>query len=316
MAPTQSTLSPRNRAQDDEQSTNALKFRDATQAAGLAEDADTWSTGVTMVDVNNDGHLDVFVCNYDSPNRMYLNQGDGTFTKPANTGLDVSDASLAASFADYDNDGDLDCYLLTNRYYRAKGRPKGAPAKMKNGVAVVLDEYKNFLSHQTRRRQAFFDRRIRPRRPLVSQQRRWHVRRSDRRIEDRRHRSRAIGICGGTIDDDGWVDIYVCNDFDDPDCLWRNNGDGTFSNVIAKAMPHTTWFSMGSDLADVNNDGLLDFFSVDMSATNHFRQKTTMGVMNNKRIEAVAGPPQQTMRNALLLNTGTNRFLEAAHLPA
>jgi len=79
-------------------------------------------------------------------------------------------------------------------------------------------------------------------------------------------------------------------------------------------MPHTSWFSMGSDLGDVNNDGRLDFFSVDMSATNHFRQKTTMGVMNAKRIQDVAGPPQQTMRNALLLNTGTGRFLEAAYL--
>ena len=121
-----------------------LEFRDATEAAGLAESVDKWSTGVTMVDVNNDGNLDLFICNYDSPNQLYLNQGDGTFSKPADTGLDVSDASLAASFADYDNDGDLDCYLLTNRYYRANGRPTGAPAKMQGSVAVVLKEYQQY----------------------------------------------------------------------------------------------------------------------------------------------------------------------------
>ena len=298
---------------DTGQQTGALQFRDATEAAGLAESVDNWSTGVTMVDANNDGSLDLFVCNYDSPNQLFINQGDGTFSNPANTGLDVADASLAASFADYDNDGDLDCYLLTNRYYRANGRPKEAPARMQNGVAVLLNEYKKFYRIKQEGAKKFTI-------EEYGREDRLFRNNGDGTFEEVTEASKIAGIGHGLsmmwwdYDNDGWVDIYVCNDFDDPDCLWRNNGDGTFTNVIADAMPHTSWFSMGSDLADVNNDGLLDFFSVDMSATNHFRQKTTMGVMNAKRIQDVAGPPQQTMRNALLLNTGTGRFLEAAYL--
>jgi len=120
--------------QETGQQTGGLQFRDATEAAGLKESVDKWSTGVTMVDANNDGNLDLFICNYDSPNQLYLNQGDGTFSKPANTGLDVADASLAASFADYDNDGDLDCFLLTNRYYRANGRPRRREALHHRGI--------------------------------------------------------------------------------------------------------------------------------------------------------------------------------------
>ena len=293
--------------------TGALQFRDATEAAGLAEAVDKWSTGVTMVDANNDGSLDLFVCNYDSPNQLYLNKGDGTFSRPANTGLDVADASLAASFADYDNDGDLDCYLLTNRYYRANGRPKGAPAKIENGTAMVFKQYQQYYRIKREGAKKFSI-------EEYGRADRLFRNNGDGTFEEVTETSKIAGHGHGLsmmwwdYDSDGWVDIYVCNDFDDPDFLWRNNGDGTFTNVIANAMPHTTWFSMGSDLADVNNDGLLDFFSVDMSATNHFKQKTTMGAMNSKRIQDVAGPPQQMMRNSLLLNTGTGRFLEAAYL--
>ncbi|MDA7916939.1 FG-GAP-like repeat-containing protein [Akkermansiaceae bacterium] len=292
---------------------DALKFRDATAASGLAESVDTWSTGVTMVDVNADGHLDLFICNYDAPNQLFLNRGDGTFSKPDNTGLDIVDASLTASFADYDNDGDLDCYLLTNRYYRANGRPVDVPAKMENGVAVVLDEYKKYyrIKHEQGKHFSIEE---------YGREDRLFRNNGDGTFDEVTAASKITGHGHGLsmmwwdYDDDGWMDIYVCNDYDDPDRLWRNNGDGTFTNVIANAMPHTSWFAMGSDLADVNNDGRMDFFSVDMSATNHFRQKTTMGAMNNAKILAVAGPPQQIMRNALLLNTGTGRFQEAAFL--
>lgn len=290
-----------------------LKFRDATADAGLAQEVETWSTGVTMVDVNGDRQLDLFICNYDAPNRLYLNNGDGTFDYSADSGLGIADASLSSSFADFDKDGDLDCFLLTNRNYRANGRPESPPVKMENGVPVVLDEFQKYYR--------------------IKQDKGQHFNIEEYGRADRLFRNNGdgtfqevtaeSGIAGEghglsmlwwDYDEDGWMDIYICNDFDDPDYIWRNNGDGTFTNMIANVMPHTSWFSMGSALADVNNDGLLDFFSVDMSATNHFRQKTTMGVMNAKKIAAVAGPPQQTMRNSLLLNSGKGRFLEAAYL--
>ncbi|MDB4578678.1 VCBS repeat-containing protein, partial [Akkermansiaceae bacterium] len=289
-----------------------LRFRDATASSGISQE-DTWSTGVTMVDVNSDGNLDLFICNYDSPNQLYLNDGKGGFLLQEKSGLGAVDASLNASFADYDNDGDLDCFLLTNRYYRDKGRPSTPPAEFKDGVPVLLEEYEKYYRIKRGEGSQFgIEEYGRPDKLFRNN--------GDGTFLDVTQESKIAGEGHGLsqvwwdFDEDGWVDIYVCNDYDDPDYLWRNNGNGTFTNVIASAMPHTSWFAMGSDLADVNNDGRMDFFSVDMSATNHFRQKTTMGAMNAEKILAVAGPPQQIMRNALLLNTGTGRFLEAAFL--
>lgn len=290
-----------------------LKFRDATVSAGLNEDGDTWSTGASIVDANGDGNLDLFVCNYDAPNRLYLNNGDGKFVHAAKSGLGVVDACLSSSFVDYDNDGDLDCFLLTNRYYRANGRPSTPPAELLDGIPTVLDEFKKYYYIKHEKDKHFnIEEYGRPDRLFRNN--------GDGTFEEVTQASGIAGLGHGLssvcwdYDDDGWMDIYVCNDFDDPDCLWRNNGDGTFTNVIADVLPHTSWFSMGSSVADINNDGLLDLYTVDMSATNHFRQKTTMGVMNAKKIEAVAGPPQQTMRNSLLVNSGAGRFLEAAYL--
>ncbi len=289
-----------------------LRFSDATATSGVSQE-DVWSTGVTMVDVNSDGNLDLFICNYDSPNQLYLNDGKGGFSLQEKSGLGTVDASLTASFADYDNDGDLDCFLLTNRYYRANGRPSTPPAEFKDGVPVLFEEYEKYYRIKQEQGSNFgIEEYGRPDKLFRNN--------GDGTFSDVTEKSKIAGEGHGLsqvwwdFDEDGWVDIYVCNDYDDPDYLWRNNGNGTFTNVIATAMPHTSWFAMGSDLADVNNDGRMDFFSVDMSATNHFRQKTTMGAMNNAKILAVSGPPQQIMRNALLLNTGTGRFLEAAFL--
>ena len=115
------------------------------------------------------------------------------------------------------------------------------------------------------------------------------------------------------FDNDGWTDLHVGNDFISVDRLYHNNGDGTFTNVMPEAVPHTTWFSMGADFGDVNSDGLMDFFIADMSATTHFKQKTTMGVMGGDILRrALESQPPQFMRNAFLINTGSGRFLEGA----
>lgn len=113
---------------------------------------------------------------------------------------------------------------------------------------------------------------------------------------------------------DSFPDLYVGNDFSGPDHLWRNNGDGSFSDVIQDVIPHTSWFSMGADAADINNDGQIDLLIADMSSTTHFMQKTTMGKMDAKRLAEVTGPPPQIMRNALYLNSGAASFMEAAYL--
>ena len=289
------------------------EFSDATVAAGLSSAEELWSSGTVLADLDNDGDLDVYICNYDHPNQLYENQGEGSFVLREGTGLEVRDASLMASFCDYDRDGDLDCYLLTNRYYRAGGRPATPPAVMKNGVPTVLPEFEKYY-RITRDRGSHFniEEYGRPDRLLRNN--------GDGTFVDVTQEAGITGDGHGLslawwdFDNDGWNDVYIGNDFNDPDYLWRNNGDGTFTNVIAEVAPHTTWFSMGSDVADVNNDGRLDFFSVDMSATNHFKQKTTMGEMNAAGIARVAGPPQQIMRNTLLINGGVQRFLEATYL--
>ena len=115
-------------------------------------------------------------------------------------------------------------------------------------------------------------------------------------------------------DSDGLIDLYVANDFQDPDYFYRNNGDGTFTNVIKSAVPHTTWFSMGSDVADLNNDGLLDFFVLDMAATTHYKAKIAMGDMSAFKDFMDESDPRQMMRNALFINSGTSRFMESAWL--
>ena len=113
---------------------------------------------------------------------------------------------------------------------------------------------------------------------------------------------------------DGWPDLYVANDFAAPDHFYRNNGDGTFTDVIGDVMPHTSWFSMGSDFADINNRGMFDFFVGDMSATTHYSQKLNMGPMGSNAWFLEHTEPRQYMRNSLYVNTGTSRFMEAAYL--
>ncbi|MCA9265414.1 MAG: VCBS repeat-containing protein [Planctomycetales bacterium] len=290
-----------------------FQFEDITGSANVSGER-RWGTGATFVDIDNDDDLDIYICNYDAPNQLYINDGRGRFTEnAAAAGLNVHDACLMPSFCDYDRDGDLDVYLLTNRFYRAEGRPTSPPVRMVNGKPVVLPEYDKYYALRQRGPNNY---------GIDDYGREDLVLRNngDGTFTDVTRQSGVQGYGYGLsvtwwdYNADGWPDIYVCNDFDDPDRLYHNNGDGTFRDVLREAFPHTSWFSMGSDSGDINNDGRLDFFAVDMSATNHYKQKTTMGAMNAAKLAAVAGPPPQIMRNALLINTGTGRFWESAYL--
>ena len=116
------------------------------------------------------------------------------------------------------------------------------------------------------------------------------------------------------LDGDGLQDLWVGNDFNDPDRVYHNNGDGTFTDIVRSLVPHITWFSMGADVADLDGDGLSDFVIADMSGSNHFKQKVNMGAMGSSAEFLRDADPQQYMRNAVFLNTGTPRFQEAAYL--
>ena len=289
--------------------TERFRFEDVTAKAGV-DGGTAWGTGATFVDFDADGDLDLYVCNLDAPNLLYVNQGDGTFVEGAKkAGLDFKGASNLASFADYDRDGDLDAYLLTNRVLGV-AEEVGGKAKMKtvNGKMVVPDEYKEHIM-------------VVEGRPTQAGQRDLlYENNGDGTFVDV---AKEAGIDGYDMglsvtwwdyDEDGWLDIYVGNDMKTPDHLYRNQGDGTFRDVIASKTARTPWFSMGADTADVNNDGHMDLLVADMAATTHFKEKATMGDMGASGWFLTVGVPRQFMRNALYVNTGTSRFAELSFL--
>jgi hypothetical protein len=293
--------------------TAPFQFEDISERAGVAL-KDLWSSGAAFADVNGDGHLDLYVCAYDAPNKLLINDGRGRFTDTAEVaGVAVKDASMMAHFQDYDGDGDLDFYLLTNRLYRAGGLPKGDATKLVNGVPQLLPEYAPYYKLEQHGPNN------------------WVVATSGR--PDRLFQndgtgkftdvSRSAGISGAhyglsatwiDYDQDNDLDLYVSNDFKDPDRLYQNQGDGTLKDVIQDVVPHTPWFSMGSDAADMNNDGLMDMVVLDMSSTTHYKEKLNMGDMSKFAQFMDESEPRQLMRNAYFINSGTGRFMESAHL--
>ena len=260
-----------------------FQFWDIAGMAGVAvpppEDGVSSNTGATVVDINQDGWPDIYVCRYDLPNLLFVNEGDGMFTERAKDyGLDVKDASVHATFADYDRDGHLDCYLVTN----------------------ILDFSK---SPQGRRDYLFRNN-------------------GDGTFADVTAKAGVWGLTQGhtalwlDANHDGWPDLYVANDFETPDRFYLNKGDGTFADVVDERLPHVTYFSMGADAGDLNNDGLVDFFITDMRDRNHAEFMTGMEEIGRGlwEMERVSDLIPQYMWNAVYLNTGTDRYAEAARL--
>ena len=288
-----------------------LRFEDVTVAAGLTDD-EAWGTGACFVDVNGDGHLDLYVCGYDTPNRLFVNQGDGTFEEGAEAaGLAYSGASILGAFADYDGDGDLDCFLLTNRLNPFSPPDRAVPTK--DGMPYIPEGLEELYAVMVRPDGA-------P--AMVSAGQADHLYRNEGdgtfvEVSD------AAGIAGNHFglsatwwdhDGDGWLDLYVANDFFGPDKLYRNQGDGTFVDVAPEALPRTPWFSMGSDAGDVDNDGWLDYFSSDMAGTTHRKRMTALGETTEVRWFLEMPTPRQAMRNTLFQNTGTGVFREVANM--
>ncbi len=267
-----------------------FKFEDVTSKSGIK--ALNWSTGVAIVDINNDGYDDVYVCKflYDEPGRranvFYINNGDGTFTDRAKD-LGVADTgySIMANFFDYDRDGDLDLYI-------ANQPPNSLQQK---------EQLKKKINYQ------FTDK---------------LYRNDGGRFSDVTQQSGitnySYSLSATTIDynKDGWPDLYVACDYDEADFFYKNNGNGTFTNVSHTVLKHMSNFSMGADVADINNDGHLDIYIADMVAEDNFRQKTNMSGMNPDRFYALAqaGYHYQYMFNSLQLNNGDGSFSEIAQM--
>ena len=298
--------------------TGDLVFADITDKAGVSG-GKAWGVGATMADADNDGDLDIYVCNHDGPNQFFINDGKGVFRDEAEArGVAISDASHTPAFCDYDRDGDLDFFLLTNRFYHPQGKlPPDTPVLDMStpGKISVKPEYAKYI-------------RITGVDPNTKQVHWSDTGRHDYLFKNDgkgnyTDATKAAGIesfgyglsaTWWDFNDDGYQDLYVGNDFNSPDYFYRNNGDGTFTDIVKNSVPHTTWFSMGADFGDLDEDGLPDFLIADMSGTNHYKQKTAMGAMSDSAEFLATAVPRQYMRNALYLNTGTSRFREAAYL--
>ena len=299
--------------------TAPMKFEDITDTAKL-DSGDAWSVGAAMVDIDNDGDQDIYICNFDTHNHLFINNGDGTFVEKAQQfGVDFVGAGHTPTFCDYDLDGDLDFYLMTNFYYDPRGKSDKPIAGMVKGKPSIMPGFKKYFGVTKVARGS---------KPGTLAILHDSIGQPDRLVRNNGNGtftdvSKEAGIKGNgkgnsatwwDYNEDGWPDIYVGNDFKDPDRLYRNNGDGTFTNTTREMVPHTTWYSMGADFADLDGDGAMDFAIADMSGTNHFKQKTAMGAMSDSAEFLNTAVPRQYMRNAVYLNSRGGRFMEAAHL--
>jgi hypothetical protein len=295
-------------------------FENVTEQAGIVKDPNRWTTGAVFVDVDNDENLDLFVCGHACPDQLYINQGDGKFVeRAAEYGLDSSTSSVMMAFADYDRDGDLDAYLVTNHippsgeiHYRLEYDPLGVPhvpekyLEYRDTVFIGNRIYKIILTGQydylyrNEGNGAFSD---------VSESAGIRGERAKIRGNDR-----GLSATWWDYNDDGWPDLYVANDFYGADRLYHNNCDGTFTDLIATVIPHTPWFSMGSDFGDLNNDGRFDLIGTDMSEYTEYRRKITRRNTQESGWFLDFPVPRQYVRNAVFLNSSAERFHEIAYL--
>ncbi|MFD2937167.1 VCBS repeat-containing protein [Spirosoma flavum] len=274
-----------------------LMFDDITDKAGVGA-ADGWNTGVSVVDINADGWLDLYVCRSAATdsrlrrNLLFINNKNLTFSeKAAEYGLDDPAYSTQAAFFDYDRDGDLDCFLLNHSVQEFAG------------FSRMISNYKqqtnpNYSSKLYRNDRISRDAASQPNGKFVDV--------SDSVGMVSNVLSFGLGVAVSDFNNDGWLDFYVSNDYNENDYLYINQQNGHFKEVVRSAMGHTSLYSMGSDAADVNNDGRIDLLTLDMLPEGNERIKLTSGDDNYDKYAQLlrAGFHHQTMRNMLQLNVG------------
>ena len=274
-----------------------FKFEDVTQKAGVQ--THEWCTGVSVIDINNDGLLDIYVCASHSvdpskrKNLLFINNGvsptgEVTFSEEAaDYGLADTGFSTQAVFLDYDHDGDLDMYLLNHRLYY--DRPNNlAPADTSGNSPAEDRLYRNDGFPRGKTHPVFTD-----------------VSKAAGIKED----GYGLGVVVTDINKDGWPDIYVANDYIGNDLLWLNNRNGTFTNCIAASMKHQSYNSMGVDAADINNDGRPDVAVLDMLPENNERKKMMYMPSSPERydLERRLNYQPEFTRNMLQLNNGNRK---------
>lgn len=282
-----------------------LQFKEISQVSGAAGREGPWKTGVTMADVNGDHKLDIYLCysgtlpNEKRVNQLFINEGNDKngvplFTEQAAAyGLASAAYSNQAYFFDYDIDGDLDMLLLNHN-------PKSLPVLNEVSTAEFFKKDDPFMGTR-----------------LFQQTKKGH-------FEDVTKKagisgsalSYGLGIGIADFNNDNWPDFYISNDYTVPDYLYINNHNGTFSNQLKKSIGHNSHFSMGNDVADINNDGWQDIFTLDMLPEDNYRQKLLLAPDNYGKFELTlrTGFHYQYMRNMLQLNNGNDTFSEIGQL--
>ena len=275
-----------------------FKFKDATAGSGISTSG--WCTGTSMTDVNNDGFLDIYVCRSANQmpvnikagqlrNLLFVNKGDGTFTEQSEAlGLNGLEYSSHGTFFDMENDGDLDLYVANHPFNWAINMDK--PYRREDNYN---DTFTNSLWENTGK--GFKN--ITKKAGVSSY-------------------SFGLAVSAADLDQDGLQDLYVSNDYEYPDFVWKNKGNGTFEEVCRRWFRHTSFYSMGNDLGDVNNDALPDVVTVDMLPPDNYRKKTQVGPLNWDRysMRVANGYGEQFMRNTLQINNGNGSFSDMACL--
>ncbi|CAM3792778.1 VCBS repeat-containing protein [Aquirufa aurantiipilula] len=272
-----------------------LVFKEVAEIAGVTGRPGPWKTGVSFVDINGDNKLDIYLCYSGNlppdkkRNQLFINQGNDAAGVPlfkdeaAAYGLDSPANSTQAVFFDYDKDQDLDMILVNHN-------PKSLPILDEASTADLLkkeDLNSGLRFYQQKQKGQFSD--VTSSLGITSSTLSYGL---------------AVGI--SDVNADGWLDFYVSNDYTIPDYLYINQLGKKFKNVIQKSMGHTSHFSMGNDIADINNDGLADIFTLDMLPEDNLRQKNLMAPDNYEKFNfnVAVGFGHQYMRNMLQVNQG------------
>ncbi len=270
-----------------------LEFEDITRSAGVAAE-DIWNNGAVMADVNGDGFLDIYVCSSTDArakyrkNLLFINNGDLTFSEKASEyGIDDPAYSTHSTFFDYDKDGDLDLFVLNHSVDQYTPFNKNSPkyktvTSAKFGQKLFRNDGNKFTE--------------------VTKMAGIHS----------NVINFGLGVAVSDFNNDQWPDIYVCNDFYENDYLYINNHDGTFSDELEKYFSHISFSSMGSDAADVNNDGYIDLYTLDMLPAGSIEQKLVAGPHNYAKYKLLEtrGFFYQTTRNMLQMNNYGRYFTE------
>lgn len=272
-----------------------LRFEDITEVAGVGGNG-KFCRGIAVIDINNDGLQDLYVCASvktnpnDRANLLYINEGADKsgipkFREMATAyGLNDTTHSTQAAFFDYDNDGDLDVYILVNQIldqdYPNRFRPRKLDGSHPSTGRLYRNDWNHSLGH------AFFTN--------VSKQ-------AGVLIEGYGH-----GVSISDLNQDGWKDIYISNDYLSNNILYINNHDGTFTDKVAQYFKHTAANAMGNDINDINNDGLMDVIELDMNPEDNYRKKMMMNANSYQTYQNTDyfGYQYQYVRNTLQLNQG------------